>query len=165
MFRGAPRSPCARPVRARRARRPGDLRSGDALGSSLVLETLAKLVHRETHAALHRAERGVRARRDLALRVAAPEREREDLALLRRKKSDYRADALGSKAVDDALIDLRIREKLRCRLDRHSRSSRLPRVRRQSIAAFRQIARSQVRTDPRSERYDRACRQTEWNAS
>jgi hypothetical protein len=34
----------------------------------------------------------------------------------------------------------------------------LPRVRRQSIAAFRQIASNQVRTDPRSERYDRAKR-------
>jgi hypothetical protein len=33
----------------------------------------------------------------------------------------------------------------------------LPRVRRQSIAAFRQIASNQVRT-PRSERYDRAKR-------
>src|SRR5919204_2792814 len=35
-----------------------------------------------------------------------------------------------------------------------SRSTRLPRVRRQSIAAFRLIARSHVRTEPRSGRYE-----------
>jgi hypothetical protein len=46
-----------------------------------------------------------------------------------------------------------------------SRSRRLPRNTPPVDPAFRQMARSQVRTDPRSGRYDRACRQTEWNAS
>src|SRR5439155_26179699 len=112
-------SPCAPRPRARRARRPGGLRSGVVLGSPFVLETFAKLVHREPHAAFYRAQRRVGARRDLALRVAAPEREREDLALLARQLSDDGAHMFGAKRIDDALVDLRIGQELRGRIDRH----------------------------------------------
>jgi hypothetical protein len=49
-------------IEGRRAHMPRDLRWGGGLGSSLVLEALAKLVHRESHAAFDSAERRVGAR-------------------------------------------------------------------------------------------------------
>src|SRR5439155_444744 len=126
--RDAPPQKPSRHPRAHRARRRADLRAGDECGrcSSLVHQTLAELRHPKTHPTLHGAERRVRTRRDLGLRVPAPERERERIALFGGQLRDGLTNALFAKRIDHPLVDPSVSDDVGGGVDAHLALRPLP---------------------------------------